>query len=185
MITAGEIQAGVFGAWRLARRDPSGLIWFDTSVRGVINSFWAPALILPGFLVLQTLDGAFEDDLLRPLAVELIAYVMGCVAFPLAMSHISEGLERSHLYLRYIVAYNWSQIIQMAALLPAGLLVHLAPSHGMVMLNLAMTVVVLVYQAYVAHQALNIKPGTAGLLVLLDVALGALIQMIASRVLMG
>ena len=126
----------------------------------------------------------FESELLRPLAVELIAYVIGCVAFPLAMSHISEGMERSHLYFRYIVAYNWSQVIQMAVILPVGLLIHLAPGQGMAMLNMAMTIVVLVYQAYVAHQALDVKPSTAGLLVLLDLSLGALIQMIAMR-LMG
>lgn len=185
MTTAGEIFAGVYGAWRLARRDPSGLIWFDASPRGFWNSFWGPALILPAFLVLQALDGTFEDSLLRPLAVELIAFVIGCVAFPLVMSHISEGLERSHLYTRYIVAYNWSQVIQMAALLPVGLLIHFAPGHGMALLNMAMTILVLVYQAYVAHQALDIKPGPAGLLVLLDLSLGALIQMIAARLLGG
>jgi hypothetical protein len=183
MITAGDIFAGVFGAWRLARRDPAGLIWFDASPRGFVNSFWGPALILPGFLVLQTLDGTFETDLLRPLAVELLAFIIGCVAFPLAMNHISEGLERSHLYFRYIVAYNWSQVIQMAVILPVGLLMHLAPGHGVAMLNLAMTIVVLVYQAYVAHQALDVKPSAAGLLVLLDLSLGALIQMIATRLL--
>jgi len=183
MSTAGEIFAGVYGAWRLARRDPSGLIWFDASPRGFWNSFWGPALILPGFLVLQTLDGAFEEDLLRPLVVELIAYVIGCVAFPLVMSHISEGLERSHLYMRYIVAYNWSQVVQMAVLLPAGLLVHMAPGNGMALLNMAMTIIVLIYQAYVAHQALDVKPGAAGMLVLLDLSLGALIQMIATRLL--
>ncbi|EME68904.1 hypothetical protein H261_16024 [Paramagnetospirillum caucaseum] len=183
MITAGEIFAGVFGAWRLARRDPTGLIWFDASPRGFWHSFWGPALIVPGFLVLQALDGTFEDDLLRPLAVELIAFVIGCVAFPLVMTHISEGLERSHRYLRYIVAYNWSQVIQMAVILPVGLLIHLAPGPGMALLNLAMTIVVLVYQAYVAHQALDVKPSAAGLLVLLDLSLGALIQMIANRLL--
>lgn len=181
MITAGDIFAGIFGAWRLARRDPAGLIWFDTSPRGVANSFWAPLLILPGFLVLQALDGTFEADFGRSLVVELIAYVIGCVAFPLVMSHLSDGLERSQHYLRYVVAYNWSQVIQMAALLPAGLLAHLAPGHGMTLLNTAMTIVVLVYQAYVAHQALDVKPGTAGLLVLLDLSLGALIQMTANR----
>jgi len=183
MITAGEIFAGIFGAWRLARRDPSGLIWFDSSPRGVWHSFWGPALILPGFLVLQAMDGTFEAEVLRPLAVELIAYVIGCVAFPLVMSHISEGLERSHRYMRYIVAYNWSQVIQMAALLPVGLAVHFAPGHAMALLNVAMTIVVLVYQAYVAHQALDVKPSAAGLLVLLDLSLGALIQMIATRLL--
>lgn len=181
MITAGDVFAGVYGAWKLARRDPTGLIWFDCGPEGFWKSFWGPALILPGFLVLQALAGTFEEDLLRPLTVELIAYVIGCVAFPLAMTHIADGLERSHRYMRYIVAYNWSQVIQMAALLPAGLLVHLAPGHGSAMINMAVTIVVLVYQAYVAHQAMEIRPGAAGMLVLLDLSIGALIQMVADR----
>lgn len=183
MIAPGEIIAGVYGAWRLARRDPAGLIWFDASPRGFWHSFWGPALILPGFLVLQALDGVFAESIARPLAVELIAYVMGCVAFPLAMTNIAEGLQRTHTYTRFIVAYNWSQVLQMAVLLPVGLLIHLAPGHGTALLNMAMTIVLLVYQAYVAHQALGVKPSAAGLLVLLDISIGALIQMAANHLL--
>lgn len=178
-IRPADIVGGVFGAWRLARRDPSGLIWFDDSPNGFWQSFWGPALVLPGFLVLQALDGVFADDLLLPLTVQLIAYVMGCVAFPLAVAHISDGLQRSHLYMRYIVAYNWSAVIQMALLLPVALLAHLVP--GLAVLNLTATMVLLVYQAYVAHTALAVPPGTAGLLVLLDLLLGALIQMSADQ----
>ncbi|TAN64543.1 MAG: hypothetical protein EPN20_08220 [Magnetospirillum sp.] len=182
MIAAGEIVGGVYGAWRLARRDPAGLIWFDTSPGGFWHSFWGPALVLPGFLVLQTLDGAFAEDLLVPLVVQLIAYVIGCVAFPLAVSHIADGLQRSHTYIRFIVAYNWSSVIQMALLLPVALLVHLVP--GAAPLNLAVTMGLLVYQAYIAHVALAVPPGTAGMLVVLDLLIGALVQMSAEHLLM-
>ena len=178
-IRPAEIVGGVYGAWRLARRDPAGLIWFDDSPGGFWHSFWGPALVLPGFLVLQALDGVFAQKLLLPLAVQLIAYVMGCVAFPLAVAHISEGLQRSHLYMRYIVAYNWSAVVQMALLLPVALLAHLFPS--LAPLNLAATMILLVYQAYVAHTALAVPAGTAALLVILDLLIGALIQMSADH----
>ncbi|RAU23451.1 hypothetical protein CU669_04840 [Paramagnetospirillum kuznetsovii] len=183
MISTGEIVGGVYGAWKLAKRDPGALIWFDDSTEGFWHSFWGPALVLPGFLVLRTIDGSFSDELARPLLVELIAYVMGCVAFPLAVSHISEGLGRSHTYMRYIVAYNWSAVIQMAVLLPVALVVYLFPNAGLVPLNAMAAILLLVYQAYIAHVALAVKPGTAGLLVLLDMLIGALIQMSADQIL--
>ncbi|MDO8605864.1 MAG: hypothetical protein Q7R40_04970 [Phaeospirillum sp.] len=181
MIAAGEIIGGVYGAWRLARRDPAGLIWFDASHRGFWHSFWGPALVLPGFLVLQTLDGAFAESVLAALTVHLIAYVIGCVAFPLAVAHVAEGLQRSHVYTRYIVAYNWSAVVQMAVLLPVAILVQLFPQFAI--LNLALTMGLLVYQAYVAHVALEVTPTAAALLVLLDLLIAAMVQMSADRLL--
>jgi len=161
-----EIIAGVYGAWRLARRDPAGMVWFDASPRGFWHSFWGPALVLPGFLILQTIDGAFATQVVEPLVV-----------------YLAEGLHRSANYCRFIVAYNWSAVVQMALLLPVALLVQLFPGHGIEVLNLAVTIVLLVYQAYIAHVALAVTPGTAGLLVLLDVLIGALVQMSADHLL--
>ncbi|OAN55210.1 hypothetical protein A6A04_11130 [Paramagnetospirillum marisnigri] len=183
MIRASDIIGGVYGAWRLARRDPKGLIWFDDSVEGVWRSFWGPALVLPAFLILRALDGNFDDELVRSLMVELIAFVMGCVAFPLAVAHIAGGLDRVQFRNRYIVAYNWSAVIQMAVLLPISLAIHVFPGGGLAPLNLAATIVLLVYQAYIAHVALKVSPFSAGMLVVLDLMIGALIQMSADRVL--
>jgi hypothetical protein len=183
MIPAATIIAGVFGAWRLARRDPRGLVWFQTGPEGFWTSFWGPALVFPAFLILQVLDGTFEDELLRPLVVHLIAYVAAVVAFPLAVSHIADGLDKGRHYIRYIVAYNWSAVIQMAVLLPAVLLAHLFPGNAFAMFNLAVTLALLVYQAYIAHVALDVPPAHAGMLVVLDLMIGALVQMIADRLL--
>lgn len=179
MIVVDDVIRGVYGAWQLAKRDPRGLVWFDSTAEGFWHSFWGPALVVPGYLVLRVLDGSFSEELIRPFLVEMIAYVIGCVAFPLALSHISEGLGRAQLYQRYVVAYNWSAVIQMAVLLPVALAVYLVP--GLAPLNAIAAMLLLVYQAYIAHAALAVKPGTAGMLVLLDLLIGALIQMSAEH----
>lgn len=176
MISVSEIVGGVYGAWRLARRDPAGLIWFDASPEGAARSFWGPALILPAYLVLQTLGGVFEHDVALPLLVEVIGFVIGAVAFPLAVFHIAQGVGRSHRYLRYVVAYNWSGVVQMAVLLPIALLAHLFPGSPLGTIKVGVSIILLIYQGYVAHVALEVNPASAALLVALDLLLGALIQ---------
>jgi hypothetical protein len=181
VIAVGDIAAGVYGAWRLARRDPAGLAWIDGSEQGFWNSFWAAALVAPGFFAVQALGGAFDDALARPLLVHLIGYVIGWVAFPLAMATIADGLGRAASYTRYIAAYNWSAVVQMGLFLPVAVLAHLFPGHGTAMLDISVTVILLVYQAYIAHVALGVGPGTAAGVVVLDVLLGGLVQMATDR----
>jgi hypothetical protein len=176
-----EIAGGIYGAWRLARRDPAGLGWFDASERGFWHSFWAAALLLPAFLTMLVLDGVFQDGVARPLVVQLIAYVLRWTAFPLAMAHIAVNLDRGQHYIRYIVAYNWSSVIQMALFLPIAVLGHLFPGGGFAMLNLMVVVVLLAYQAYVAHVCLEVGLGTAVGVVMLDLALDGLIEITADR----
>jgi hypothetical protein len=183
MIRLAEITAGVYGAWRLARRDPAGLAWIDGSARGFWNSFWAAALVAPAFYGLEALDGAFDEQLLRPLLVQTIGYVIGWVAFPLAMIRMAEGLDRGRFYFRYITAYNWSAVVQMAFYLPTAVIVHMAPTSGLAMLGMLVTLLLLFYQAYVAHIALEVPPFTAAGLVVFDLLLGGLIQMTAERLL--
>lgn len=178
-----EIAAGVYGAWRLARRDPAGLIWFDDSQQGFWHSFWAAVLVLPGFIVLQIIDGSFADDLARPLAVHLIAYVIGWVAYPLAIAHIADAMGRRDTYIRYIVAYNWSAVIQMAAFLPVALAAHLFPGPGTALLQMGITVVLLFYQAYIGHVALGVAPLAATALVLFDLMLSGLVESTINRLL--
>ena len=67
----------------------------------------------------------------------------------------------------------------MAVFLPVALAVYLVP--GLAPLNAIAAMLLLVYQAYIAHVALAVKPGTAGMLVLLDLLIGALIQMSAEH----
>lgn len=187
MIRAAEMMAGLTGAWLLARRDPRGIAFFDDSAEGVYHSFWAYALLYPGVILLHAVNGVFsgEAGVLYPLLVKTASFVFGAAAFPLVMATVADGFERAPLYPRFIVAYNWSSVVQLAVFLPAGLVSALMPVHGTAMLALSVTLVLLVYQAYVTHVVLQIKPAQAAAVVLLDVLLTAVIQGWAERLLEG
>lgn len=185
MIVPGEIAAGVTAAWRLARRDPDALAWIDATPRGFWHSFVAAALVLPAVLALEVLDGTFAQDgrdSLHTLAVELIAYVIQWTVFPLAMSTIADGLGRGHHYIRYIVVYNWSAVLQMALFVPVAVMATVFPGGGIMLAMVITTAMLLIYQAYIAHVALEVPAPAAAGLVLLDMLLGGLVQMTADRV---
>jgi hypothetical protein len=183
MIAAGEIITSVYGAWRLARRDRRGLAWFDATPRGFFHSFWAAPLLLPAYLVLQALDGVFKTSIPVPLLVCLIAYVIRWTIFPLAMAHICDAIGRGDAYIRFIVAYNWSSVVQMAFLLPVAVLAYLFPGGGFTLLNLVVVVVLLVYQAYIARVALEVGPGIAIGTVVLDMLIDGFVQVVTDRLL--
>lgn len=185
MITAAEIAAGVTGAFRLARRDPGGLACFDASPYGFWRSFWAAALVAPAFLILDLLSGGLTaDTTFRQIAIKLIGYVIDWTAFPVVMILIADSLGKWPTYTRYIVAYNWAAVVQMAVLLPVAILAVAVPSQPTMLLAQFVTIVMLVYRAYVAHMALAVPVGTAAGIVLLDVLLAGLLRLVTDR-LMG
>lgn len=185
MITMSEVAAGIYGAFRLARRDPGGLGWFDASPQGYWRSFWAAVVVAPAFLVLDLITGGFGDDFgLRQGVIQVAAYVIDWTAFPLLMIAVADSLGKWPNYMRYIVAYNWSAVIQMAVLLPTAVLAVLFPAHGTLLLAQAVTIVLLVYRAYVAHVALEVGFATAAGVVLMDVLLAGVLKALTDR-LMG
>jgi len=182
MIAAGEVASGVYGAWLLARRRPEGLNWFNATPIGYWHSFWAALLVAPAFLVLELITGGFgEAPGLRHVAVQVISYVIDWTAFPLLMVFIADTLNRGQHYMRYIVAYNWSAVVQMAILLPAAVMAVLFPSAPTLLLVQGITIVLLVYRAYIAHVALEVNFGTSAGIVLLDVLLSGLVDTVGNR----
>lgn len=182
MIGFAEIVRSVYGSWLLACGRPSGMQWFDSSPGGVLRSFWGPVLVLPGVLVLQALDGAFEANFGLALAAQLIAFVISCTAFPLMVARICDQIGRAENYPRYLVVYNWSAVIQISALLPVSLLAWLMPGTPVALLGLIVTVGLLFYQAYIVRVALGVTYLAAGLLVILDLLIGTLVQTAADRI---
>lgn len=182
MITADETARGITGAWLLARRNPAGIEWFDASDSGFWKSFWAAVLVAPAFLALDLLAGEFADAGPRLLAVKAISYVIDWTAFPLVMFYIAGTLGRGGQWARYVVAYNWSAVVQVGILFPAAALATLVPAAPTALLAQALTILMLVYRAFVAHVALKVNLGTAAGIVLLDVLLAGLLKNVADRV---
>src|SRR5438067_6056815 len=129
-----ETQLAIGGALKLARGDARGLGFFDISVDGFWRSFRAALICYPMYLVLLsfrvTEAQLAASSVPRIIAVETIAFAIAWVAFPLLILPLARLLGRENRFLLFMVAYNWSQVLQtvlfvivaiVAALLPTGL----------------------------------------------------------------
>lgn len=184
MIRLQDLSAGIFGAWRLAWADPRGLNYFDVSERGFWQSFWAAVIAAPAYALIVGINLATPDELdgqvidgTRLLLVELIAYVIGWTAFPLAMVSVARKLEREQHYARYIVASNWGGLIEMTAFLPAVAIGESVPSLSV--LPALVGCAMFAYQWYIARTALAVSNRQALVPVAVNFVLGIAIAMVA------
>ena len=179
-LTARETVYSIFGAYRLAMLDKTGLSYLDRSPEGAIRSFNAALIVLPAYAVLVVLrlwDVLPDVSLLRFITVEGLAYVISWSAFPLVMFYISGLLDRSERYFDFLSAYNWSSVIQMGLYLPVVAIADsgLMPEGVGEGLVLAVTMLVLMYQWFIARTTLDINGGSAAGVVLLDMILAVFI----------
>jgi len=187
VITAAEIVTALRGAVRLAMRDPGGLAEFDASLTGFWRSFHAAVLLAPFYLGMILFDGPAEAMTISPTGfflVETIAYVTTWVAFPLAMIQVARLLGREHRYLLFVVATNWTAVIQLAAVSLAPALVAFAglPATLGGFVALVATIWALIYKWHVTRAALELGGGKAAMVVAFEIGLGLLITAWASAI---
>jgi hypothetical protein len=184
IITLREVSLGLYGAWRLAWRDKRAMAWFDRSLAGAIRSFWAAAICYPGFVILLllrlTAAELHSPAVYRILLVESIGYVIGWCAYPLAALPFCRWLVPEERALGFIIAYNWSQVLQTALLLPVALFgaFDIAPGYAVAYADLVAYVAILVYEWFIARIALDAGGLPATALVLLDIVIGAALSQV-------
>lgn len=183
--SAAEIARGIYGAWRLALRDRGGIAFFDDSVAGFWKSFFAAILVAPAYFTLMLVEFAERElsgSVLHALIIHLLAYVLRWVAFPVLAEHAVKAIDREVRYLRLIVAFNWSQVIQALIYLPLVILAHSVASLGglAMLLSLAGLVLVLIYEWYVIRETLDCSGAATSALVALDLALSIVISIAVS-----
>lgn len=187
-LTARDVAYSVFGAYRLARFDPTGLQYMDRTREGAWKSFYAAVIVLPAWALLLAIrlwDQVQDTPLVQVAAVEAIAYVISWTAFPVLMHSITRMLDRSARYMDFVCAYNWSSVVQMAVYLPVVVLAAtgLLPPALSESLVFAVMLAMLTYQWFVMRTALDIAGVTAAALVLVDLFLSALITDVADGLL--
>jgi hypothetical protein len=183
-----EILRALYGAYRLARFDTGGMAFFNVTPGGFWKSFFAAVIVLPLYLLLLAVRlryGVADTTPSRFLAIELIAYVIGWVIYPLVMATVTRLIDREPRYIGYVVAYNWASVWQNLFYLPIAILSVAGPLAGNAGSSLAVAalVVVLVYAWFVARTALAIPGLFAVPLVGLDVVLGLLLNGFADSLL--
>ena len=185
MVSGTEFMRAVYGAWRLALLDRKGLDCFDATIEAYWKSFNAAVIVAPAYALLLIIRLGEVDARAGPvavIAVEILAYVIGWVAFPLIMIYVCDRIGRFDRYLRYIVAHNWSNVIQIALFLAVTLISKgfLGGAHS-VLLGLAATAAILFYQWFIARTALDITGGGAAAIVGLDLIISILINLVTNR----
>lgn len=169
MLSAGEISAGVYGAWRLAHLDPTGMRWFDRSIEGAWRSFLVAVLVAPGWALILYMTAAPPPDLARYVVIQAIAYVVLWATFPLVLAHLAPIIDREEELPDFIVAYNWSAIPQMALMLPLAWLLSTeeAVSGWIQALVLLGRLALFAYEWFIVKTALRVGGfGAAGVVIL-------------------
>ncbi len=180
MVTANETSRAIFGAFCLAKLDARGMEFFDRSVEGARNSFFAAVLILPFYAILQAMrlwPVLPELSLGRVLTVQTLAYTISWTAFPVLMLTIAWAIGRQHRYLEFLVAYNWSNIVQIVVLFPLVLITQLGlwPRELADTVGVAAVAFLIVYEWFVIRTSLETSGVLAVLLTVADLTVSWLV----------
>ena len=120
-----EVFESLYGAWRLAFLDQSGMKHFNLSFEGFWRSFFAAVLIAPAFAILVAQKLAARPgplDLGWATLVQGFAYALSWAAFPLAAVVLTQLLGLSRNYVALIIALNWAAVLQVGVFLAAVLI---------------------------------------------------------------
>ena len=186
---AQETLSGLYGAWRLLRRDPQQAeACFRADAEGFWHSFFAAALVAPGYALLVALHLSGVELSADGASIFLIhteAYVLTWLAFPLATFYLSAGLQRQERWVPFVIALNWSKAVQLAIYLPLSALAAtgFGGPQGAALITVAALAVVLIYQWYVTRTMLQVDGLPAAGLTFLDFILGLFITSTADAAL--
>jgi len=166
-----EIRHYFEGALRLAQGDTGGMAHFDFSADGFWRSFWAIAIVAPGYAIIvadQYMRRGATVAFWPTFSAEAVSYVLGWIAFPIIAIFLTRMFDVAERYVPLIVALNWSSMVQIAAMLiPVALSVVLSPPMVEFLL-FVVTGAVLFYHGFIIKTALDCPIGTAALFLAVD-----------------
>lgn len=180
-----EVWSALYGAYRLAFFDPSGMGYFNLTIEGFWRSFFAAVLVAPGYVLLMALRAPPGENL-DPGAlvlVETIAYAIAWCAFPVAAILLTRLLGLGRNYVALVIAINWTAVLQTAGFVLVVLLGTIAPGAFGGWLVLLATGAILAYQWFVIRTALQTTSGVALMLLLVDLLLTSAVNMAADGLL--
>jgi len=155
--------------------------FFETTTGAFWRSFKAALLIAPFYgllLALRYEAGEIGATVWRYGAIEIIAYVISWVAFPVLMLSVTKRLGCEGNYLRFMVAYNWAAVPQNMLYLPIAMLsvTGIISPDAAGFFALVVLMLIVGYVWFITKTALDITPAKAAVIVAMDFALSILIN---------
>jgi hypothetical protein len=185
--TLGETLLALAGLWRFAREGAAALRWFDRSPDGLWRSFGVAVIVAPLQIALIAAHTAAPADGLGwfgLITTEASSYVIGWVAFPLALYYIVARSGRLSPYVDFVVVNNWSNLPWTAIGLAVVLLARIG-GIGDVAAGILMAVVYLAnlsFEWYIARQTLGLGGLACFGLVALDVVIAIVLANVSMEV---
>jgi hypothetical protein len=184
----GEFARALYGAYRLASLDASGMGYFRNTRGAFWRSFNAALIIAPfyaGLLLMRYTMGEISTTALRFISIEVISYIITWVAFPVVVDFLITAMGRREKYIRFIIAYNWAAVLQNLLYLPLAMLSvnGVLPPSSAGFLGLIILVLFMVYIWFITKAALGIPGGRAATIVAIDFTLSLLINGYAEKLL--
>jgi hypothetical protein len=115
-----SIASGMHAALLLARGRSEGLRYAESDLAGAARSFWAIALALPAFICLRLLDTGGVPVPAHEFALDLLSYIIGWLGFALLSRPVVEAMGRAASWPRFIVLWNWCNVVQYLLLVLAA-----------------------------------------------------------------
>jgi hypothetical protein len=159
-MTLRDAVYGLYGAYRLAWLDKSGLSFFDRTGEGALRSFAVLFFVLPAYALIVLLRGEAAGDNLYPaLALRMLSYVVGWLAYLLLCWHIARRIGREDRYAGFVVAYNWASVLQLGVYLPVEALIagQWLPPNGIAAIAILILLASAAYQWFVTKASLEIS----------------------------
>ncbi len=176
------------GLRRLVQFDIGGLGYFDRSIEGFWRSFRVALLIAPVSAIIIP----YELELIKPTAgwqhimlTETLSYIVSWVLYPTVAYEICRFMSRETEYPGYIVVYNWSTLLLVAAevLMWLPTLMGITAAETSHNLHLLVEHIYLVYLWFIARAGLRIDPFSAIGMVFTDYVLSVVLSFIRAAML--
>ncbi len=190
MPTSTEIINALIGAWKIAQRDPAALSHFEFSADAFWRSFAAFIFAMPFYLVfisaewrmISEAEVVVTNTVLGYSVIELLSYASFWVIYPLSMVFLCRALNLTPNFAPYIIVYNWSSVLVAVLLAPPYVLYSfgLASIETAAFLILLVFVTALLYRWQIAVTVFRTTPALAAGIVAFELALGFVINLIAS-----
>ena len=176
MSLVSAVSSGLHAAFLLARGRSDGMRYVQADVDGVHLSFWALAVSSPTIVCLRLiiwLRGTVPPDASHVLALDMMSYVVGWLAFVVLSYHVVPLFGAGARWGRFVVAWNWCNVVENLLLLFGCIpgLLH-APS----VIDQASQIITTGWALWIEWYAIRLALGTGVLaaiwLVILDQLIG-------------
>ncbi|MEM7043705.1 MAG: hypothetical protein AAF543_12915 [Pseudomonadota bacterium] len=178
-----EIFASLYGAWRLACFDESGMSHFNISVEGFWRSFFAAVILAPFYML------SIGQDFMLPeggfsfwaAMVHFLTYAVSWILFPLVAFFATDLLGLGQRFTALVVAVNWTSVLIFGLLTISFGLVAMVQQAVAELALFILTTALIVYHWFVIKTALDSTAAIAIAFVLFNFLLGAMLHQVADR----